>query len=35
MIPVFDWKNNWIFNVFLLETNQQLLTSNEYYNTHL
>ena len=29
-MSVFDWKINWIFNIFLLKNNEQLLTSNEY-----
>ena len=31
---VFDWKNKWIINILLLESNEHLLTSNEYNNTH-
>ena len=34
MIRVFDWKNKWIYNIFLLENNKHLLTSNEYVNAH-
>ena len=34
VIWVFDWKNKWIFNLFMLKTNKHLLTSNEYSNTH-
>ncbi len=33
-MSVFDWKIKWIFNILFLESNKQLLTSNEYGNTH-
>jgi hypothetical protein len=31
---VFDWKNKWIFNILLLKTNEQLLTSHAQTNAH-
>jgi len=34
VISVFNWKNKWIFNIFILKINKHLLTSNEYINTH-